>query len=113
MGKLALPWASLTLMALLALTGITWGRGWHPPGNLAWVATVPGTTRGGNIATGGDLVFEAVDKVFYALDAKTGKRLADVPMKISAFSSPLAYMAGGKQFVAVASGSSVVAIGLP
>lgn len=38
LGKLALPWASLTLVALLALVGITWGRGWHPPGNLAWVA---------------------------------------------------------------------------
>ena len=82
-------------------------------GDLAWVATVPGTTSGGNIVTGGDLVFEAVDKVFYALDARTGKRLAEVPMKISAFSSPLAFMAGGKQFVAIASGSSVVAVGLP
>lgn len=38
LGKLALPWATLTLMSLLALVGITWGRGWHPPGNLAWVA---------------------------------------------------------------------------
>jgi len=38
MGKLALPWLSLTLVGLLALVGITWGRGWHPPGNLAWVA---------------------------------------------------------------------------
>lgn len=37
-GKLALPWASLTLVGLLALVGITWGRGWHPPGNLWWVA---------------------------------------------------------------------------
>ncbi|MDP3230376.1 MAG: ABC transporter permease [Acidovorax sp.] len=37
-GKLALPWASLTLVGLLALVGITWGRGWHPPGNLGWVA---------------------------------------------------------------------------
>lgn len=37
-GKLALPWASLTLLGLLALVGITWGRGWHPPGNLWWVA---------------------------------------------------------------------------
>ncbi len=82
-------------------------------GDLAWVASVPGTTSGGNIVTGGDLVFEAVDKVFYALDARTGKRLAEVPMKISAFSSPLAFMAGGKQFVAIASGSSVVAVGLP
>lgn len=37
-GKLALPWATLTLTGLIALVGITWGRGWHPPGNLAWVA---------------------------------------------------------------------------
>jgi hypothetical protein len=34
-------------------------------------------------------------------------------MKISAFSSPLAYVAGGRQFIAVASGASVVAVGLP
>ncbi|MFN7156048.1 MAG: ABC transporter permease [Acidovorax sp.] len=38
LGKLALPWVSLTLVGLLALVGITWGRGWHPPGNLWWVA---------------------------------------------------------------------------
>ena len=82
-------------------------------GDLAWVTEVPGTTSGGNIATAGDLVFEAVDRSFYTLDAKTGKRLAAVPMKVSAFSSPLAYMAGGKQFIAIASGSSIVAIGLP
>ena len=37
-GKLGLPWVSLTLVGLLALVGITWGRGWHPPGNLWWVA---------------------------------------------------------------------------
>ena len=36
-GKLAVPWASLTLVGLAALAGITAGRGWHPPGNLAWV----------------------------------------------------------------------------
>ena len=74
---------------------------------------MPGTTSGGNIATAGDLVFEAVDRTFYALDATSGKQLAAVPMKVSAFSSPLAFMAGGKQFVAIASGSTVVAIGLP
>jgi ABC-2 type transport system permease protein len=37
-GKLALPWVTFTLVGLLALVGITWGRGWHPPGNLGWVA---------------------------------------------------------------------------
>ena len=38
LGKLAWPWATLTLTGLLALVGITSGRGWHPPGNLWWVA---------------------------------------------------------------------------
>ena len=38
LGKLAVPWASLTLVGLLALVGMTWGRGWHPPGHMAWVA---------------------------------------------------------------------------
>lgn len=38
LGKLAWPWATLTLTGLLALVDITWGRGWHPPGNLWWVA---------------------------------------------------------------------------
>jgi ABC-2 type transport system permease protein len=37
-GKLFLPWATLTLAGLLALVGLTWGRGWYPLGNLAWVA---------------------------------------------------------------------------
>jgi glucose dehydrogenase len=82
-------------------------------GDLAWVTEVPGTTSGGNIATAGDLVFEAVQRTLYALDATNGKKVAEVAMKVSAFSSPLAFMAGGKQFIAIASGSSVVAIGLP
>jgi glucose dehydrogenase len=82
-------------------------------GDLAWVTEVPGTTSGGNLATAGDLVFEPVGREFYALDARTGKKLAQVTMKIQAASSPFAYVAGGKQFVAVASGSSIVAIGLP
>ncbi|PJI98017.1 ABC-2 type transport system permease protein [Acidovorax sp. 69] len=38
LGKLAAPWVSLTLVGLLALVGITWGRGWYPPGHLGWVA---------------------------------------------------------------------------
>jgi ABC-2 type transport system permease protein len=36
-GKLALPWLSLTLVGSAALVFITRGRGWHPPGSVAWV----------------------------------------------------------------------------
>ena len=82
-------------------------------GDLAWVTEVPGTTNGGNLVTGGDLVFEPVGKVFYVLDARTGKKLAEIPLKIQPSASPLAFQAGGKDYVAVATGSTIVAIGLP
>jgi len=35
-GKLALPFAGLTLAAMLAMLWITAGRGWHPAGSLGW-----------------------------------------------------------------------------
>jgi ABC-2 type transport system permease protein len=37
-GKLLWPWLSLSLVGAVALVGITWGRGWVPPGHLYWVA---------------------------------------------------------------------------
>lgn len=36
LGKLLVPWVALGLIATLALVGITWGRGWHPPGSVGW-----------------------------------------------------------------------------
>jgi glucose dehydrogenase len=82
-------------------------------GDLAWVTEFPGTTNGGNLVTAGDVVFQAIGRNFYAVDARTGKKLAEVAMKISTFSTPMAYLARGKQLVAIASGSSIVALGLP
>ncbi|MDT8992970.1 ABC transporter permease [Curvibacter sp. APW13] len=35
-GKLLWPWLGLGLVATAALVGITWGRGWHPAGSVAW-----------------------------------------------------------------------------
>ena len=55
LGKLALPWATLTLTGLLALAGITWGRGWHPPGNLAWVAAALALLMAVSLAAGAAL----------------------------------------------------------
>jgi len=37
LGKLAPGWLLLLAVGSAALLGITWGRGWHPPGSLAWV----------------------------------------------------------------------------
>lgn len=55
LGKLALPWSTLTLTGLLALAGITWGRGWHPPGNLAWVAAALALLMAVSLAAGAAL----------------------------------------------------------
>ena len=35
-GKLALPFASLSLVGITAMLWITTGRGWHPVGSLGW-----------------------------------------------------------------------------
>ena len=82
-------------------------------GELAWVAELPNTTNGGNVVTAGDVLFQAIGRDFYALDATSGKQLTKIPLKVVTSSSPLVYSAGGKQFVAIASGSTVVALGLP
>ena len=82
-------------------------------GDLAWVTELPGTTNGGNLVTAGDVVYQAINRDFYALDARTGKILAKVPLKAPMASTPLAYQARKKDFVAMASGSTIVALGLP
>ena len=55
LGKLALPWATLTLTGLLALAGITWGRGWHPPGHIGWVAAALALLMAVSLAAGAAL----------------------------------------------------------
>ncbi len=82
-------------------------------GDPAWITELAGTTNGGLLVTAGDVVFEAIGREFFALNARTGEKLAQVNIKISNFATPLAYMAGGRQFVAIASGSTIVALGLP
>jgi len=65
------------------------------------------------VATGGALVFAGdVADVFRALDAKTGevRWQTQLPRPISGI--PISYGADGKQFVAVATGSSPEAGGL-
>jgi ABC-2 type transport system permease protein len=37
LGKLLWPWLGLGLVGVLAMLWLTLGRGWHPPGSLAWV----------------------------------------------------------------------------
>jgi outer membrane protein assembly factor BamB len=82
-------------------------------GELAWVAKFDGTTNGGNLVTAGNVLFQAIRRDFHVLDATSGRSLATVPLATPMGSTPLTYQADGKQFVAIASGRTVVAIGLP
>jgi len=82
-------------------------------GDLAWVVELPNTTNGGNLVTAGDVLFQAIGRDFYAIDATSGRQLSKVPLKVVTSATPLTYLADLKQYVAIASGSTVVALGLP
>jgi alcohol dehydrogenase (cytochrome c) len=84
-------------------------------GRVVWESPQvgPGHTWGGLLATGGGLVFFCDDGgAFAAADAETGKQLWHFHMSEPWHASPMTYMANGKQYVAVATGSSIVAFGL-
>jgi alcohol dehydrogenase (cytochrome c) len=76
--------------------------------------TGPANTWGGALSTDGGLVFFGDDSgAFAAVDAKTGKLLWHFHTSQTWKASPMTYLAGGKQYVAVAAGSNIIAFGLP
>ena len=53
----------------------------------------------GNLSTGGDLVFQGSDKgAFYALDARTGKRLFTYTANGPIVANPISYRVDGRQY---------------
>lgn len=85
-------------------------------GKVAWEApqTGPGNTWGGVLSTDGGVVFFGHDSgAFAAVDARTGKPLWHFHTNQQWKASPMTYEAGGKQFIAVASGGTILAFGLP
>jgi alcohol dehydrogenase (cytochrome c) len=74
----------------------------------------PATTWGGVLSTAGDLVFYGDDGGdFAAVNARTGRPLWRWPANANWKASPMTYMAGGRQFVAIAGGPNILAFGLP
>ncbi|MBI3207663.1 MAG: PQQ-binding-like beta-propeller repeat protein [Candidatus Solibacter usitatus] len=72
----------------------------------------PGTNWGGVLATAGGLIFFCDDSgAFAAADAKSGKVLWHFPLNEAWKASPMTYEMDGRQYVAVASGGSIVAFG--
>lgn len=73
----------------------------------------PGNSWGGALSTAGGLVFFGEDSgAFAAVDAKSGKPLWYFHTNELWKASPMTYVAGGKQYVAAAAGSNILAFGL-
>ena len=85
-------------------------------GEIAWEVPQVGTgsSAGGLLSTAGGLLFLGDDSgAFAAVDAKNGNPLWHFQTSEAFRASPMTYMAEGKQYVAIAAGSNVIAFALP
>ncbi|MBM3740394.1 MAG: c-type cytochrome [Acidobacteria bacterium] len=85
-------------------------------GKVAWNRPMegPATSWGGVVSTAGGLVFYCDDSgAFAAADSKTGETLWHFHTNQSWRTSPMTFASGGKQYVAVAAGASILVFGLP
>ena len=84
-------------------------------GNITWELpqTGPGNSWGGTLSIASGLVFFGEDSgALMAADATTGKPLWQFQTNQTWKASPMTYMFDGKQYIAVASGSTVIAFAL-
>jgi PQQ-dependent dehydrogenase (methanol/ethanol family) len=102
-------------MFLRALDIETGKRVWEVP------QIGPADSWGGVLSAGGVVYFGEDSGALGAVDAKTGRDLWHIQTNAAAAlgdghswrSSPMTYMAGGKQYIAFAAGPNILAFGLP
>ena len=102
-------------MFLRALNVETGKRVWEVP------QIGPADSWGGVLSTGGVVFFGEDSGALGAVDAKTGKDLWHIQTNASAAlgdghswrSSPMTFLAGGRQYVAFAAGPNILCFGLP
>jgi quinoprotein glucose dehydrogenase len=110
------PWGRLT-----AVNVNTGDIAWQIPfgtmeGVPAGIKTGATNLGGGPMSTAGGLIFigAAIDRMFRALDTKTGQELWSVKTDEVAHANPISYMGkDGKQYIAIAAGSKFIAYKLP
>lgn len=92
-----------TVMALNPLTG-----------DKVWTFKIHSPPWGGLLATGGDVVFSGtMEGDFFALDATNGEVLWRIQTGGEIWSNPMSYEFQGKQYIALAAGSTFMAFALP
>jgi len=83
-------------------------------GQVKWEFSHPSPTWSGVLSTAGGLVFTGdAEGNFIALDAASGKPLWHFQMGGAVYASPMAFAVDGKEYIAIAAGSSLYAFGLP
>ena len=83
-------------------------------GKVKWEWKHASPTWAGVLSTAGGLVFTGdAEGNFIALEATTGKVLWHFQCGASVYASPMTYAIDGKQFVAIAAGSTIFTFGLP
>jgi len=83
-------------------------------GEVKWEFRHFSPTWSGVLSTAGGLLFTGdAEGNFIALDASSGKPLWHFQMGGAVYASPMAFAIDGKQYVAIAAGSSLYAFGLP
>jgi alcohol dehydrogenase (cytochrome c) len=84
-----------------------------PTGTIKWEHKVISPPWGGVMATAGNLVFGGtLEGVVFALDARTGQRLWHFAGNDRVYSTPISFLAGGKQFVSLPVGDVLITFGL-
>ncbi|HEV2731685.1 MAG TPA: PQQ-dependent dehydrogenase, methanol/ethanol family [Terriglobales bacterium] len=83
-------------------------------GHVKWEFRHISPTYSGVLSTAGGLLFTGdAEGNFIALDAAAGKPLWHFQMGGAVYASPMAFAVDGKEYVAIAAGSSLYAFGLP
>jgi alcohol dehydrogenase (cytochrome c) len=84
-----------------------------PSGAIQWEHKVVSPPWGGVMATAGNLVFGGtLEGVVFALDARTGQRLWHFAGNDRVYSTPISFLAGGKQYVSLPVGDVLITFGL-
>jgi alcohol dehydrogenase (cytochrome c) len=105
--------------ALRAFDPKTGEKEWEFKRNDAWFGSGVLTTVSGLLFSGttgdtnsGPVAFRRANGYFYALDARTGQLLWQMALAGGVYGSPMAYSAGGTQYIAVTAGNFLFAFAL-